>query len=334
MYSFASPTVLILSASSSEISIPNSSSRLMMSSTRSSESALRSSTNEASGFTSPSSTPSCSTMIFLSRSYVFPWANNCLLRGSSGPLPRPPTDEVRASVTASHLVCQSVAAEGDRTLLDRGTGIARPPRGAPRPGRLRGPLLAAPDGRGEHAVHELRRGLRAEHLRELDGLVDDHAGRRVAGDAQLVERDAQHVAVDPGHLVDRELRSERRDLGVELLAVRDHAVDDFPGEGAGFVGEARAERAALPGLAGVRAIEVDLEEGLQGEAPRGMPAAARWSRGHAAEATPSTIASISLVATARSATSMAWRIIAARARPWVTTDSPATPRSGAEAYGS
>ena len=41
-----------------------------MSSTRSSESAFRSSTNEASGVTSASSTPSCSMTIFFSRSYV------------------------------------------------------------------------------------------------------------------------------------------------------------------------------------------------------------------------------------------------------------------------
>src|SRR5579859_3930011 len=42
----------------------------MMSSTRSRESAFRSSTNDASGLTSSSSTPSCSTTIFLRRSYV------------------------------------------------------------------------------------------------------------------------------------------------------------------------------------------------------------------------------------------------------------------------
>src|SRR5262245_7808161 len=42
----------------------------MISSTRSSESAFRSSTNDASGLTSSSSAPSCSTTIFLSLSYV------------------------------------------------------------------------------------------------------------------------------------------------------------------------------------------------------------------------------------------------------------------------
>src|ERR671924_101846 len=47
MYSTASPTVRIFSASSSEISVPNSSSNDMMSSTRSSESAFRSSSKEA-----------------------------------------------------------------------------------------------------------------------------------------------------------------------------------------------------------------------------------------------------------------------------------------------
>src|SRR5215468_12747975 len=59
----ASFTVRIFSASSSGISISNASSKAMTSSTVSSESAPRSSTKEAFGVTSPSSTPSCSTMI-------------------------------------------------------------------------------------------------------------------------------------------------------------------------------------------------------------------------------------------------------------------------------
>src|SRR3990172_5575624 len=56
-------TVLIFSASSSEISISYSSSKAMTSSTMSSESAPRSSMNEASGVTSSSLTPSCSQTI-------------------------------------------------------------------------------------------------------------------------------------------------------------------------------------------------------------------------------------------------------------------------------
>src|SRR5690606_6708403 len=63
MYSTASLTRVIFSASSSGISIPNSSSKAITSSTVSSESAPRSSTNEASAVTSSSSTPSCSTMM-------------------------------------------------------------------------------------------------------------------------------------------------------------------------------------------------------------------------------------------------------------------------------
>src|SRR5262245_12929454 len=61
-------TVVSFSASSSLISSLNSSSRAMTSSTTSRESAPRSSTKCASGLTSFSSTPSCSTMMFLTLS--------------------------------------------------------------------------------------------------------------------------------------------------------------------------------------------------------------------------------------------------------------------------
>src|SRR5439155_3969595 len=68
MYSIASLTRVIFSASSSGISMPNSSSKAITSSTVSSESAPRSSTNDASGVTSSSSTPSCSPMMLLTLS--------------------------------------------------------------------------------------------------------------------------------------------------------------------------------------------------------------------------------------------------------------------------
>src|SRR5690606_25134207 len=61
-------TEVIFSASSSGISHSNSSSRAITSSTVSSESAPRSSTNDALLVTSSSLTPSCSTTIFLTRS--------------------------------------------------------------------------------------------------------------------------------------------------------------------------------------------------------------------------------------------------------------------------
>src|SRR5215471_7901461 len=64
-------TVVIFSASSSGISVSNSSSRAMTSSTVSSESAPRSSTNEDAFLISASFTPSCSAMIFLTRCSTF-----------------------------------------------------------------------------------------------------------------------------------------------------------------------------------------------------------------------------------------------------------------------
>src|SRR5580700_7724182 len=66
----ASPTVLIFSASSSGMSMLNSVSNAITNSTWSSESAPRSSVIDASGVTSDSSTPSCSTMIFFTLSKV------------------------------------------------------------------------------------------------------------------------------------------------------------------------------------------------------------------------------------------------------------------------
>src|SRR5262245_11294442 len=82
MYSTASLTRVIFSASSSGISMPNSSSNAITSSTVSSESAPRSSTNDASGVTSSSSTPNCSTMMLLTLSAT-------AIQASSLPVPQP-----------------------------------------------------------------------------------------------------------------------------------------------------------------------------------------------------------------------------------------------------
>src|SRR5437588_1330555 len=89
MYSTASLTFLIFSASSSEISTPNSSSKAMISSTWSSESAPRSSTNEASEVTSSASTPSCSTMIDLTLS----------------------STDIGSSIHSGYLLCRCVLAQ-------------------------------------------------------------------------------------------------------------------------------------------------------------------------------------------------------------------------------
>src|SRR5712692_1380385 len=88
MYSTASFTVVIFSASSSGTSMPNASSNAITNSTWSSESAPRSSTNDAVGVTSASSTPSCSTII-------------CLTRSSTLAIPVPP----RSFITLTFNLC-------------------------------------------------------------------------------------------------------------------------------------------------------------------------------------------------------------------------------------
>src|SRR4051812_11234884 len=71
MYSIASFTVRIFSASSSGISMSKASSNAISNSTVSRESAPRSSTNEAFCVTSPSSPPNCSPMICFTLSSTF-----------------------------------------------------------------------------------------------------------------------------------------------------------------------------------------------------------------------------------------------------------------------
>src|SRR6185436_4682126 len=107
-------TVLIFSASSSEISMSYSSSRAMTNSTISRESAPRSSMNDASGVTSSSLTPNCSQMI----SFTFPSTGDAI-RTPPSPL------HVHPAVYADHLAGDIARFRADekghhvRHLLDR-----------------------------------------------------------------------------------------------------------------------------------------------------------------------------------------------------------------------
>src|SRR5881296_3704967 len=81
----ASLTVVIFSASSSGTSMPKASSNAITNSTWSSESAPKSSTKDAVGVTSASSTPSCSTII-------------CFTRSSTLAIPIPPRSLIALTV--------------------------------------------------------------------------------------------------------------------------------------------------------------------------------------------------------------------------------------------
>jgi hypothetical protein len=117
----------------------------------------------------------------------------------------------------------------------------------------------------------------------------------------------------------------------------EHALDQLPREVRGLVGETGAEGATLPGLLCVGTVEIDLEERLQRDPTRRVTAGARRSLLHgrsiyAAVAALAPIASTRREETARSATAIAQRTMPARARPCVTTETPAMPRSGADTY--
>src|SRR5882762_4893995 len=119
-------TVVIFSASSSGISVSNSSSSAITSSTVSSESAPKSSTNEDWFLISASLTPSCSAMIFLTRCSTFSIRGSFLwgampVRGSrGGRILR----HNHAAVDVQHC-SRDVAAAGRNEIGDGGSDVLR-----------------------------------------------------------------------------------------------------------------------------------------------------------------------------------------------------------------
>src|SRR5260370_21919776 len=163
----ASCTVRIFSASSSLILTLNSSSSDMISSTRSRESAFRSSMKFASGVTSSSLTLNCSAMIFFTRSSA--------LAGIVF---------IRTPCSSSSLCCRM----DGRVIYARRM-------------RRRFSSAARLDRSSEDSVYELCRGLTAEKLAQLNRLVDRGPERHCSIAVQgFIESDAQDVAVNRRHL--------------------------------------------------------------------------------------------------------------------------------------
>src|SRR4051794_6426867 len=77
-------------------------------------------------------------------------------------------------------------------------------------------LLADP---AQHAVDEPAGVVGRVPLGQVDRLADSHPERDIGPPAELEDGDAQQVAVDDGHPVDRPPVSELRDEGVDLAAV-------------------------------------------------------------------------------------------------------------------
>src|SRR3954462_10448277 len=272
MYSTASRTLLIFSASSSGISIPNSSSKAITSSTMSRESAPRSSVKLASRVTSSSSTPSCSTMM--------------LLTFSATAIAFPPHSMVvgpgRARARPAVLTQRRFASPWERSDVQPPRHVQGMPGDVPRllageeeDGRgdvVHGAQALEGDGAGEGLLGGL--GERLGH-RGLDVARSHHVGRDVAA-AQLAGQRLGEA--DQPRLGGRVVR---------LAGVAHHAhhrgdVDDPPPpalhhppdhlfaerEGAGQVGaqhplpvvEGHASEQVVGGDAGVVDQDVDLPE--------------------------------------------------------------------------
>src|SRR5712691_3666130 len=192
----ASWTVRIFSASSSLIFTLNSSSSDMINSTRSSESAFRSSMKLASGVTSSSLTLNCSAMIFFRRSSAL-----VAIVFSQAPFSSP-------GYVAGWLVTVLGARRTRRVVARCGTtawligsrgwrGLSRRPL----------PARALVKGSTEDTVDKFRRGFAAEELGQFNRLVargpEWHCSIAVQG---FIEPDAQNVAVDGRHLRQRPQR--------------------------------------------------------------------------------------------------------------------------------
>src|SRR3954466_9303381 len=221
MYSTASLTRVIFSASSSGISIPNSSSNAITSSTVSSESAPRSSTNDASGVTSSSSTPSCSTMMAFTFSAT---AIPCLLGVHPAVHGQNVSCNIRRLVRGkkAHGVCHV-------------RGAAQPPqRNLRRPVPTRtvrqGPSHVGLDEPGRHHVHcDAARGdFARDRLTEPDQARLGRGVVGLAGVAALPHHGADgHEAASTlldhglqGRLAQRERRRQiRRQHGVPVVAL-------------------------------------------------------------------------------------------------------------------
>src|SRR5579859_5705894 len=203
----ASWTVRIFSASSSLILTLNSSSSDMINSTRSSESAFRSSMKFASGVTSSSLTLNCSAMIFFRRSSAL------------------------AGIGLSKAPFSSCAVFDARGFTARFSGSSY----------WRGlnwwplPVCARLDRSSEDTVDKLGRSFAAEEFGQFDGLVDRGPERHFSIAVQgFIESDAQHVAVDCRHLGQRPQRRAQLNQTIDVRAIGQHPTDQLLGVAGGI----------------------------------------------------------------------------------------------------
>src|SRR5512141_3113605 len=166
-------TVVIFSASSSGISVPNSSSSAITSSTVSSESAPRSSTNEDSFLISASFTPSCSATIFLTRCSTL--SIHLLLPCEGGVKKRPYSTRRPCAYAVLHSIHEHAAIDVQRDARDVAGAL----------GSEIGDGLRAAEATERNAREQLRLLLLREHARHVG--VDEARRDAVDGDVAAAD---------------------------------------------------------------------------------------------------------------------------------------------------
>src|SRR5262245_46245657 len=128
----------------------------------------------------------------------------------------------------------------------------------------------------EDAVDEAARLTGPELLGDLDGLVDDDLGRGVGAPAELVDREAQDVAVDDRHAVEVPVFGEAGDGLVDARSRRHRPAYELVGK----LARLAVEGMKAPELVGLGrgiglTLQVQLIQKLQGDLPGFAPPTAR-----------------------------------------------------------
>src|SRR5437762_5659666 len=172
----------------------------MINSTRSSESAFRSSMKFASGVTSSSLTLNCSAMIFFRRSSAL------------------------AGIVISKTPFSSCALIDARGFAARFSGSYN----------WRGfgwwplPVCARLDRASKNAINKLGRSFASEEFGQFDRLVDRGPERHFSIAVQgFIESDAQHIAVDRGHLGQWPQRRAQLNQAIDVSAIAKHSADQL-----------------------------------------------------------------------------------------------------------
>src|SRR5688572_363172 len=172
------------------------------------------------------------------------------------------------TTTTHGLATSTVSSTSGSTMV----GVSRGPIGPWGPGEPPGIIAELLTDAAEHAVDEAAGVVGGIALGQVDRLADGDAEGDVGPPAELIDGDAQEVAVDDRHPVDRPAIGELGDDGVDFVAVVFHAPGQLNGVGGGGDGELEEQ------VVDRRPAHVELVTQREGPLPGVSPCAGHQTR--------------------------------------------------------